>query len=189
MPSSEYDLVYLRAGIQVLQEYLLSQEIYWAIGVSQPKGEPPYPQLTLGGIMLARARLKAHPNPPGIQSEVDHLESILDIIQNQWRVAFEKKASREYRSRLALWRDFIEEYRADPYNHFDRYVYEVSRRVILHLLKPYSVDLNQAELELLNGLDQILPAFLIPGDFIWEKDLVNGFPSPEYWFLYGNLRH
>jgi hypothetical protein len=187
MPSSEYDLVYFRAGVQVLQEYLLSSEIYWAIGVSPPKGEQPYPQLTLGGLLLARARLMARTLPPDVQSELDSLDATLISIQNQWQVAFGKKAWREYRSRLGLWRDFIEEYRANPENHFDRYVYEVTRRVFLQLLQDYSVDLQNNQLELLRGLDKFLRVVLIDGEFIWEKELTNGFPRQVYWYLYGTL--
>lgn len=187
MPSTEYDLVYLRAGLQVLQEYLLSAEIYWTIGVSPPKGEPPYPQLTLGWLLLANERLKARRSSSGSQPEVDRLGATLQALLSQWRVASEKKAYQEFRSRLNLWRDFIGDYRSDPQSHFDRYPYEVSRRVILHLLQPFCLDVQPAELELLRGLDQVLRTALIPGQFIWESDLAGGFPPQAYWYLYGTL--
>jgi hypothetical protein len=188
MPSWEFDFIYFRAGIQVLQEYLFSHEIYWAIGVIPPAGEAPYPQLTLGGLLFAKARLNARSCPPEFQSELNSLDAKLVTTQNQWRVAWEKKASREYRSRLSLWRDFLEDYRADPENHFDRYPFEASRRVILQLLAPYATDLQSAEFEMLHGLDQFMRAVLIPDGFIWEKELTRGFPRQDYWYLYGKLR-
>jgi hypothetical protein len=29
---------------------------------------------------------------------------------------------------------------------------------------------------------------LIPGDFVWENELVNGFPPTTFWYLYGKLK-
>ena len=60
MPTLEYDLGYLRAALTVLDDYLLSADLYWSIGNSPPRGEPPYPSLTLGGVLLAQARAHAH---------------------------------------------------------------------------------------------------------------------------------
>ena len=54
MPSPEYDLRYLKAGIEQLESYLLSSDVYWSIGTRAPAGETPYPQLTIGGLLLAR---------------------------------------------------------------------------------------------------------------------------------------
>lgn len=59
MPSAEYDLGYLKAGISALENYLLSNDLYWPVGASSPSGEPAYPRLTLGGLLLAQKRAHA----------------------------------------------------------------------------------------------------------------------------------
>lgn len=188
MPSAEYDLGYMRAGVQILEEYLFSPDIYWSLGISSPKGEPPYPSLTLGGLLLAQARLRS---PLG-SSEIHHAREILDrefeTMYQRWRVAWEKKATREFHARLFLWRDYLEEYRSSPENHADRYSYEVSRRVMLQLLEPYAANVPQAEKDMLCGLDELLQAVFVQGDFIWETGLMAVFPPQTFWYLYGHLR-
>jgi len=188
MSGAESDLIYLQAGIKILEAYLLSQELYWSIQVNPPAGEPPFPSLTLGGILLAQARLSARFLPNHLQAKRDKLELELDTFRTHWRVAWEKKASREYHARLNLWRDFLEEYRASPESQADRFKYEVSRRVMLELLLPYSTVTAPAEKEMLVGLDQVLHAVFLPGDFIWDQDFAPGFPPRPYWYLYGRLR-
>jgi len=189
MPSVRYDLGYLKAGLEILEKYLLAKDLYWPIGVSPPPGEPPYPRLTLSGILLALARLKARELPGKIASEVADLERQLEIIRSHWRVAWEQKVGREFHARLNLWRDFLEEYRKNPANHRDRYIYEVGRRVMLQLLKNEAINLERpAEEELLSALDSLLDAYFSPGKFVWDADLAPGFPRQEFWYLYGNLR-
>jgi len=188
MSSVESDLGYMRAASTILRDFLLSKEVYWSLGSAPPAGEPTYPQLTLGGILLAQKRLQARKDDPEVIEEYSRLESELQVIQLKMRVSWEKKAEREFSARLRLWRDFLEEYRSQPENHSDRYAYEVTRRVMLGFLQPFSRDLPLAEIELLQGLDQLLQAVFIPGKFVWEADLMNSFPESRYWYLYGSMR-
>lgn len=188
MVSSLYDIVYLRAGVDVLERYLLSRDLYWPIGANPPAGEPVYPRLTLSGLLLARARLRSRLLSQERRSEHEDLHAQMDAIHSRWRVAWEKKASREYHSRLNLWRDFLEEYRASQQNNSDRYAYEVSRRVMLHMLEPDAAGVPQVELDMLKGLDRILRAVLLPGGFVWEPELEQGFPTDPFWYLYGQLK-
>ncbi len=189
MPSKEYDLGYLSAAIPVLKDYLLSDEIYWSIGVNSPAGEPPYPQLTLGGILLAQKRLQARQKSGEKISGLASLEMDLEVIISKWKVAWDRKTSREFRARLNLWADFLEEYRANPENNYDRYAYEITRRVMLQLLEPQASKVEDEELKMLAGLDSLLKAVFVSGDFIWDGVLAAGFPAREYWYLYGRLRH
>ncbi len=188
MSGAESDLSYLQAGIKILEDYLLSQELYWSIQVNPPMGEPPFPSLTLGGILLAHRRLRARTLLNPLLAIRDRLEIELDAYRTHWRVAWERKASREFHNRLTLWRDFLEEYRANPESHADRFKYEVGRRVMLELLLPYATEVTKAEIDVLVRLDQVLQAVFLPGDFIWDQDLAPGFPPQPYWYLYGRLR-
>lgn len=189
MPSIEYDLNYLKAGVQALEDYLLSSDLYWPIGIREPRGETPYPRLTLGGILLAQARLHAHKDLSDEQKAMlASLDGQIEATRSKWKVAWGKKAANEFRSRLRLWSNFLDEYRDNPAANVDRYAYEASRRVQLHLLGPQADQVPQAELELLSGLDQLLHASLLRGDFIWDSRLAAGFPNDPYWYLYGNLK-
>ncbi|OGO26118.1 MAG: hypothetical protein A2W33_09450 [Chloroflexi bacterium RBG_16_52_11] len=188
MTTANYDFGYFQTALALLDEYLLSQQIYWTLGARPPAGEPIYPQLTLGGLLLTRAKLRARPLSLDISTAFSQLDAKLETLLHTKRVAWEQKGSKEFRSRLKLWGDYLGEYRKDPTNQGDRYSYEVGRRVMLQLLEPYAVDLHPAEAEMYHGLDGILNAVLLPGSYIWELDTADGFPRETFWYLYGTLR-
>lgn len=188
MPSAEYDLGYLKAALDTLEEYLLSTELYWPIGTVSPSGEPAYPRLTLGGMLLAQKRAHAQDLTVEQRNELAGLDEHIDAMRNRWRVAWERKAGRGFNQRLRLWNDFIEDYRQNPQGNVDRYNYEVERRVMLHLLWDEAEAIPEAEQDLLEGLDKLLRSVLIPGDFIWDQHLQSGFPKETYWYLYGQPR-
>jgi len=188
MPDAAYELEYLKAGMGLLESYLLSQDVYWTLQASPPPGGPAYPSLTLGGLLLAHARLDSTELSGELRARRDHIRQEFEAMQAHWRVAWEKKAVREFHARLNLWRDYLEEYRSNPKSNAGRYAYEVSRRVMLHLLQPFAGDAPQAEKVMLRGLDSLLRSVFLPGWFIWENWLESAFPAQLYWYLYGSLR-
>jgi hypothetical protein len=187
MPSANYDLGYLKAAVDLLREYLLSDEIYWQLNASAPSGEPAYPSLTLGGLLIAQARIQARALTSRQQTQYTQLVQKIDLLRTKWRSAWERKSKKEFQARLNLWRDFLDEYRRDPDDNADRYAYEVSRRVMLQLLEKEIDQLPKPESVLLSGLDGILSGLLTTGEFIWDEKLASGFPRGEYPYLYGNL--
>lgn len=188
MPSAKYELGYLRAALDTLEDYLLSTELYWPIGAASPAGEPDYPRLTLGGMLLAQKRAHAQDMTVEQRDELARIDEQIDAIRNRWRVAWERKAGKGFSQRLRLWNDFIEDYRQNPKGNADRYNYEAERRVMLHLLGNEADVIPEAEQELLMALDKLLRAVLIPGNFIWDQQLQRGFPKATYWYLYGQPR-
>jgi hypothetical protein len=94
MSSYAYDLRYLQAGLASLEEYLLSKELYWTLHLTVPMDSPPYPPLTLDGLLLAQARLRGYSLPAAEQSRFSNLSSQMDAIHSRWRVAWEQKAAR-----------------------------------------------------------------------------------------------
>ena len=187
MPSPEYDLRYLKAGIDQLESYLLSTDVYWSIGTRAPAGETPYPQLTLGGLLLARLRAQSSIKTSTQQVELEELSRRLNNLRTRWRVAWEGKASKEFHARLNLWKNFLEEYRANPETQYDRYKYEVTRRVMLHLLGAETDNIPQAQRDLLASLDLLLHTVFVSGEFIWDVTLAVSFPQEQYWYLYGRV--
>jgi len=188
MPSFYYDLWYLRAGVEQFEHYLLADDIYWHLGVQPPSGEPPYPQLTLGWLLLANKRVGLEADTAKQEAEVSQLSNQLESIQSKWRIAWEQKAAKEFHTRLILWRDYLEEYRSNPEQNYDRYKYEVSRRVLLDLLNQNDSQLIEpVDMDLLSGLDQMIRSILQSSNFIWDANLQSGFDQERYWYLYGLL--
>jgi hypothetical protein len=59
---------------------------------------------------------------------------------------------------------------------------------MLHLLKAESNQIPHHEQELLEGLDKVLSAIHVPGEFIWDQELRDGFPPQTFPYLYGTLK-
>lgn len=189
MPTAEYDVGYLRTAAGLLEKYLLSKDIYWKISARSPAGEPAYPSLTIGGMLLALRRLRARQLEPELNQAATHLRDDIDSTRSRWRAAWGEKAIGEFRMRLNLWRDYLEDFRSNPEANVSIYSYSIGRRVMLQLLMDDVSEIPQAEKHFLEGLDGILAAILVPGDYIWEEDLSPGFPRNEFPYLYGTLKH
>jgi len=187
MPSIEYDLRYIRASLVDLEGYLLSKEIYWPIGIRPPQSDPPYPRLTLGGILISRQSLKGRSMDGAQNKEYQDLTTRIDETRTRWRAAWGAKIAREFTSRLVQWNNFIDDYRKQPENNADRYAYEARGRVMLQLMEPESEEIRPAEREMVKGLDRILQAHLMAGSFLWDAQLLPSFPISQFWYLYGSL--
>lgn len=187
MTSVQYDLIYLEAGIDGLEDFLLAKDLYWPVGVNPPAGEPPFPQLSVGGLLLSLERAKGRNLNLDQELILSNLLNRFHAVISDWRVAWSHKAAREFRMRLNMWRNFIEEYRKDPGDNADRYPYEIRLRVMLHLLQAEADELDSAELELLAGLDTVIRAVFVKGEFVWDADVVDSFPQEVYWYLFGEL--
>jgi hypothetical protein len=107
-------------------------------------------------------------------------------VRSRWRVAWGKKAAKSFSVRLRMWADFLNELREQPEEHVGRYAYEVRWRVMLQLLLPDAAGVEQAELDLLKTLDAVLRNNLVGDEFNWDPLLARGFPTDEFWFLYGH---
>ena len=185
--SSSYELRFIQAGVDELKDYLLSDQIYWPVKIRATSGKPAYPPLTLGTLELFLHQAQALAADTELRSEVNRINSEILAIRSRWEVHCEQKAGTEFRARIKLWRDFLEEYRRDPEGNYDRYSFEVSRRAMLLWLQQAATGLPAAELQLLENLDRFHLSIFKPGAFIWDEELQNGFPKDIYWFLYGNL--
>jgi hypothetical protein len=174
MPALTQDLSYFQAGMESLEAYLLSEELFWPLTGDLPR-------LTIGGMLLAGKRLEVRAEA----GEWMSLSDSLDAVCMKWRSAWERKAGREIHARLDLWKNYLEELRQD----FDPGVYsnQVQWRVMLQLLGGGFL-IPPHQLDALSGLDATLKTFWLPGAFVWEADLSTVFPEPDYWFLYGKLK-
>lgn len=187
MTSIAYDLKYLRAAVDNLESYLLAPEVFWNLSIQPPPGEPPYPALSLGGILLFRQRMLRRNLSLPEEAEYLSLCQQLDVMQNRWRTAWDKKAAKSYQARLTQWRNFLEDYRHDPAGNVDRYRSEARMRVMLELLDQNNPYIPPEQRQLLAVLDSYLAARLRPTSFIWEEEIQPSFPKDQFEYLYGEL--
>ena len=181
----EHDLAILQAMSADLQEYLLSQVLFW-----QMPAPSNFPKLSLGYLLLIRARLLATGSqlPLERQTELAQVNYVIDAALLKWPVAAEKKATQELRSRLNLWARFLDESDEDSRAGVENYRHEVNQRVMAALLLsqfPRLADTEEAKR--LPPLDARLRGKLKAGPFLWPAELQSAFPTAEFWFLYGQL--
>jgi hypothetical protein len=187
MTTSRHELNFIQAGIFQLKDYLLSEQIYRPVGIRASPGRSAYPPLTLGTLMLFLHQAEALLDNSELQLEFTRYKSEIDEIHARWQVHWQKKAAAEFSARLKLWRDFLEEYRKDPEGNYDRYTYEVTRRVMLYWLEQDTKEQKPDESLILGNLDRLLKTLLIRSSFIWDGMLEPEFPEDIFWYLYGKL--
>jgi len=182
MSSLQADRSFFEAGVDQLENYLLSPELYWPLS-----GKSDQPRLTIGALLLADRRLQGSENSPEGKLELVRLRMRLQALQAKWRSAWENKSIQEFRSRFQVWKDYLDEYRDTPDPNAADYPQRVRGRAILQLLG-YDLPKPPVESLALKDLDHYLREALLPGTFCWEPQLVVAFPGDEYWFLYGKLK-
>jgi len=187
MSTSRYQLEFIRAAAEQLKDYLFSDHIYWPIGIRAASGFTPYPQLTLGTLLLFIHQAEALSTGSESKTALSQSKNEIELIRTRWQAHWRRKAEAEFSARIKLWRDYLQEYRKDPEGNFDRYEYEVTRRVMLVWLGQESASLKRSELELLKSLDLLLKSLFVQGDFIWDQKVKPEFPEVVFWYLYGKL--
>ncbi len=180
-----YDLEYITAAAKDLEEYLLSQVLFWPL--SGAKGESlqgDSAQLTPGNLLLSLKRVKYFNWPPEDAAILAKAEKAIAQILERWQSNWSKKAQEDFKKRLALWSDYLEGMASAPQSLRGDYAYNIRLRVILELLAEQP-GLDHLRASLAN-LDQRLRSLVTSGEFVWEEDLRSGFPQDQFWFLYAN---
>ena len=185
MPDFAYFRVYLQAGLQELEPYLLSDQLFWTVNASAAIGETAYPKFSLGNFLFFDVCARTAVSNASQVATMNDIEAEMNTSRSRWQVAWDRKASWEIGSRLRQWGNVLKEIRVDPEEHLDFYRYEVRWRVLIQLLRSEIKQVDIAQQEQLGGLDLLLRALFAPGGFIWEPELAPGFPSDSYWFLWG----
>lgn len=192
MPPKDYDLRYLDAAAAELKPYLLSNELYWPLRLQPPSGNPDYPPMTPGNVLLFRTKLQGRRDSRSLKSadKTTFLaleEQLHDLIQ-AWRTAWDRKVAREFKSRFDQWKIVLDEMSDDPGNQTGYYKSDVRMRVLLELLAGDFRGRTPAELGLLSALDRKLQVMTKDAQFIWEDELKGVFGREKYWFLYSMIR-
>ena len=187
MHSADYNLNLFETIIEELESFLLSNEVFWPLGGSPQKGQPPFPQLSMGQCQLTKKELEA------VEDELDpnqtlrwaKIRELAWMLRSKWTTAMAQKAMAEASQRLNLWRAYIVDVKESSVAS-DNFPYEVRHRVILDLLSEFTQLLDDDQIrDQLQSLDGILRGMLTgSSQFIWEEPLSRVYPEQEYWYLY-----
>ncbi len=159
--STQTNQQYLTAGVPQLQDYLLSEQLYYPLSLNLP-------QLTLGGILLALKRMG---------TQASKFEAQVEAVRSRWRSAWDAKSSREVRARSELWMNYLSEYRDDPKAGVRLYPQNVRYRAMISLLGKIEDD-----------SDAFLKSVFREGRFVWEAECAPNFSRETFWYLYGTLK-
>lgn len=188
MSSAKFDIGYLSAGVESLEDYLTSNVLFWPIHAPAPAGERAYPRLTLGGVLLSQNRLAAQKLDTIQAVQVESVNRKIYRCKYKWKAAWEKKAARELSSRIRQWRHYLQELSQNPEKQNVYYRSEVNVRVIIELLIPEFSEMDGTIRTQLLEMDAFLRANFSPGPFIWEQVFSRVFNENDFWFLWGLLR-
>jgi hypothetical protein len=186
MSTIDFDVDYWRACIVELKDFLLSEQLFWPLSARPSGSGISFPQLTLGGMLLTRSRAFARAAQVE-RAALIPLDQEMGAVRDRWRSAWNRKAVREFTSRLRQWGNYLDDYRRNPEEQAGYFAQEVRLRVILALLQAEEIDLQEGEGELLEAMDKRLRANFSTGEFIWKEALTQSFPEDSYWYLYGQL--
>ena len=182
-----YEAPFLSAALDHFKDYLLSNEIFWNLGLNSPQGHPPYPQLSLGNLLLSFTRLLAL-SEGGLLSDAQSVQfaefdSALRSFRKDWQTAWAGKAEKEFGIRLRQWARFLDELGTSAQGQASSFKNGLRIRAAMQLLLshfPKSEAALQPELAL---QDKRFKHLSSSGDFVWENELKEHFSPEEYWFL------
>jgi hypothetical protein len=171
-----------------LEQYLDSEHLFWQ--AHDDRG----PEPTIGQYLLRLQRLQAL-NDSLLDAEQRRrlaaaTQQINQVVANK-RVSYIEKARQEFKTRLRLWREALQELLDDEFPSMAFYRTEVENRVILEALlealKTHSAQVEPDLVEQLATLDRKLRQRWQPGSFIWPSEWQPVYPRSGYWWLHGEL--
>ncbi len=184
----ERDWAFVREADAVLEDYLLSPELFWQMsGMLPGSSGMGMLQLTLGNLCLSLERLSAVEWLPKEQTELAAMRAHIEAVRNRWRANWAKKAAQEYQARLRQWAAYLQE--VPERSSIAGYAYQVRLRVILELLNREIVrEADDVPTSHLFRLDQRLRTLTAPAEFVWETEVQPAFPADAFWFLYVSFK-
>jgi hypothetical protein len=181
------DLKFVESTCQGLNDYLLSDSLYWPIDDQPASGGISASRTTLGLLYLIIEHVRGKTLSEEQAERLASAQGEIERVHRKWKVAWEKKVAGEFKTRLRAWHNFLTEVRSDGKELRARYKTEVRNRVILQLLL---LDLASDETSLVLAMyntDEWLKSELDDDGFIWDAELQTVFPEEKFWFLYRNL--
>ena len=170
-----------------LNAYLLKDILYWRLSDAGPHSRP-YPQLTLGGLLMRLHHLEilqqqlSPENYETYQQAHNHSEEMF----TSWRVHLERKMLAEIAARMRPWSFFLMDCAESTQACAEEYPTQAEVRTMLALLleKAHGIKGSGKLLGQLGGLDRRLQDLTVPGPFVWDALFESAYPADTFWWLY-----
>ena len=183
----EIDWEYLSLAVESLEDYVLSPERMWVITKMINREPADRARLTIAGIRLCQVRLGAAPLTSQRQTELTRLGFAVERVQLRWSTHWQAKVAAENEERARLWQNYILDLMDEGWSKAI-YASQVRLRAMLQLL---NLELAGAKQHFLSAdfRDVDLRSITKEGPFVWEPEIVSGFPVHSWWFLYRSGRN
>lgn len=181
------DLAVVAAEVDVLEEYIIKDEVYRTVITSTPGGDRNL-QMT-GGDLLARLyRLQQQRDKltDAQGGQLDQLQSSSDAIIKSLRTRFCGLAGREIKTRLNSISWFLDDCAGDQKRCRTEFPFEIrNRQRVEELLKVFDAGgLDEKLGTMLKSVDQRIRMSTRASEFVWDEQLKEAFPQSPYWYLY-----
>lgn len=190
MPAYEWYRDFLKAALADLPAYLRSADLFWTLTDHPPTGAPPFPQLTVGNVLLALDGLAAMQARAGGDrwAEILQLEAEWEAARRRWAAHIESKAVRELASRVRQWSEYVRD--ATETGSAEDYPVYLHPRLAAERLMHLVSGVPQAEgyRRTLADLDARLQPQLTAGGFVLDAALQPRYPEAAFPFLYRRPR-
>jgi uncharacterized protein YukE len=181
----ESDWKYYQAAVDDLEDFILAPQDSWPLsGAARRAGPRDTGRLTIGNLLLARARLAALAEDSSHHEALKTANDQIQQVRERWRANWARKAEKEFQNRLNLWNTYVNELLDDNARHISGYPDAVRWRVILELLLDEADRIDPGARAALNGLDRRLRVAGKDGPFVWEPEVEPAFPKEQFWYLY-----
>lgn len=168
---------------ETLEWYLLQDELYTPMGISQPR-------MTLGGLLLRSRRLRFFHQQLNAQqrSTLQEINQVHSELLKKWREHYERKLQAEVVSRLQVIAFYLDECEESRDECAANYGPEAQRRTIVQELLAVSQQLDVAARATLeqeaSQVDMRLRQHVEQAVFLWDTALQPVYPEPTFWWLY-----
>jgi len=176
--------LYLELIIPELQDYLLSESLYYPLVSSGMFNIKNKPILTIGNVYYSLHILKLEGLSGQELQKKDTYHKNIDIVRSKWEINWQKKVEEEYNSRLRLWRNFMLDLDEDIKSSREEYRSQVRHRVLMELLILNDLKGIPDLQDELFILDDKYHSFTRSSAFIWDLNIRSVFPKSDYPFLY-----
>ncbi len=172
---SEEHFTYVETMTDTLEEYVLSNQLYWKMTGVQYAG-------TIGGTLLRLRQLTAQPD-----SNTQRLTNVSTVFAErteQWMSQVEKLVQREVKTRTNNFRNYLDDMVKNT-SLVTEYPNRVIDRVVLEELKIFRAEAVSSQArQTLTVVDSRLKLMSESSSFVWDDSFRDAFPEAPYWMLY-----
>jgi hypothetical protein len=164
------------------ESFLLSNEIYWQLNISNKKFSSSERRMRISaGRLLISSFILENPNHFNNDSILNQFLSL----KNKWLANWQKKVTEELPVRIRQWNQFVHDLRSDSEFSQPQMNNQLQIRLMIGLLIDELDETGIGQyLQQIAILDQKYKFATLENGFIWDSELMDIFPAKKYWYLY-----